>query len=144
MRTDGEIARSKESSCVLLKKGNYCQLDTYFNSMSTGKWKKYTNVENLLVDVSIKGRGVIRVCFLERVDIKQVLWESEWSGNGELKELPDVYKRQLFTQEKNQKRMLWYFGNMVLSSFALIMGTSDNAYPVSYTHLGVYKRQPAE
>lgn len=62
MRTDGEIARSKESSCVLLKKGNYCQLDTYFNSMSTGKWKKYTNVENLLVDVSIKGRGVIRVC----------------------------------------------------------------------------------
>lgn len=88
MRTDGEIARSKESSCVLLKKGNYCQLDTYFNSMSTGKWKKYTNVENLLVDVSIKGRGVIRVCFLERVDIKQVLWESEWSGNGELKELP--------------------------------------------------------
>ena len=34
----------------------------------------------------------------------------------------------LFTQEKNQKRMLWYFGNMVLSSFALIMGTSDNAY----------------
>lgn len=24
--------------------------------------------------------------------------------------------------------MLWYFGNMVLSSFALIMGTSDNAY----------------
>ena len=34
----------------------------------------------------------------------------------------------LFTQEKNQKRMLWYFGNMVLSSFALIMGSSDNAY----------------
>ena len=88
MRTDGEIARSKESSCVLLKKGNYCQLDTYFNSMSTGKWKKYTNVENLLVDVSIKGRGVIRVCFLDCANIKQVLWESEWSGNGELAELP--------------------------------------------------------
>lgn len=34
----------------------------------------------------------------------------------------------LFTQEKNQKRMLWYYGNMVLTSFALIMGTSDNAY----------------
>ena len=79
MRTDGEIARSKESSCVFLKKGNYCHLDTYFNSMSTGKWKKYTNVENLLVDVSIKGKGVIRVCFLDRMNIKQVLWESEWS-----------------------------------------------------------------
>lgn len=34
----------------------------------------------------------------------------------------------LFTQEKNQKRMLWYFGNMVLASFALIVGSSDNAY----------------
>ena len=34
----------------------------------------------------------------------------------------------LFTQEKNQKRMLWYYGNMILSAFALIMGTSDNAY----------------
>ena len=34
----------------------------------------------------------------------------------------------LFTQEKSQKRMFWYYGNMVLSSFALIMGTSDNAY----------------
>ena len=34
----------------------------------------------------------------------------------------------LFTQEKNQKRMLWYYGNIVLSAFALIMGTSDNAY----------------
>lgn len=34
----------------------------------------------------------------------------------------------LFALEKNQKRMLWYFGNMVLSSVALIIGTSDNAY----------------
>lgn len=34
----------------------------------------------------------------------------------------------LFALERNQKRMLWYYGNMVLSSFALIMGTSDNAY----------------
>lgn len=34
----------------------------------------------------------------------------------------------LFTQEKNQKRMMWYYGNMILSAFALIMGNSDNAY----------------
>ena len=34
----------------------------------------------------------------------------------------------LFTQEKNQKRMMWYYGNMILSVFALIMGNSDNAY----------------
>lgn len=34
----------------------------------------------------------------------------------------------LFIWEKNQKRTLWYYGNMVLAAFALIMGTSDNAY----------------
>lgn len=28
----------------------------------------------------------------------------------------------------NPKRLLWYYGNMALSSFALIMGSSDNAY----------------
>lgn len=39
-----------------------------------------------------------------------------------------VISMLLFAQEKNQKRLLWYYGNMVLSSFALIMGTSDNAY----------------
>lgn len=34
----------------------------------------------------------------------------------------------LFALEKNPKRALWYYGNMILASFALIMGTSDNAY----------------
>lgn len=34
----------------------------------------------------------------------------------------------LFAIEKNKKRTLWYLGNLILASFALIMGTSDNAY----------------
>lgn len=34
----------------------------------------------------------------------------------------------LFTQENKQKKMFWYYGNMVVASFALIMGVSDNAY----------------
>ena len=34
----------------------------------------------------------------------------------------------LFTQEKEQKKLLWYYINMVAASFALIMGVSDNAY----------------
>lgn len=34
----------------------------------------------------------------------------------------------LFALEKNQKKMLWYYINLVVASFALIMGTSDNAY----------------
>lgn len=34
----------------------------------------------------------------------------------------------LFSNEENPKRTYWYLGNFVLSIFALIMGTSDNAY----------------
>lgn len=34
----------------------------------------------------------------------------------------------LFATEKNWKRMLWYYVNMVVACFALIMGVSDNAY----------------
>lgn len=34
----------------------------------------------------------------------------------------------LFALEENRNRMLWYYGNMVLSTMALIMGISDNAY----------------
>lgn len=34
----------------------------------------------------------------------------------------------LFTQENNFKKLLWYYGNMIVASFALIMGCSDNAY----------------
>lgn len=34
----------------------------------------------------------------------------------------------LFALEENRNRMLWYYGNMVLSIMALIMGISDNAY----------------
>lgn len=39
-----------------------------------------------------------------------------------------VISMLLFCQEREQKRMLWYLGNLILSLFALIMGTSDNAY----------------
>lgn len=34
----------------------------------------------------------------------------------------------LFAAEKNGKRMIWYYVNLVVACFALIMGVSDNAY----------------
>lgn len=34
----------------------------------------------------------------------------------------------LFATEKCPKRMVWYYANMILSCFALVMGCSDNAY----------------
>jgi len=34
----------------------------------------------------------------------------------------------LFVFENKQKKMFWYYGNMIVASFALIMGCSDNAY----------------
>lgn len=34
----------------------------------------------------------------------------------------------LFVYENSQKRLFWYYGNVIVASFALIMGCSDNAY----------------
>lgn len=34
----------------------------------------------------------------------------------------------LFTQESSRKKLFWYYGSMVVASFALIIGCSDNAY----------------
>ena len=39
-----------------------------------------------------------------------------------------VISMLLFAHESNQKKMVWYYVNMVVASFALIMGCSDNAY----------------
>lgn len=86
--TDGEIQRSGESPLLLLNKGNFCRLNTYFNSLSAGKWKKYTVVDHVRIHVKIKGTCNVRVCALSKENRKKILWESEWTGSGESAELP--------------------------------------------------------
>ncbi len=56
---DFEVKNNK----VCLKAGNRIESDTYFNSFSIAKWKKYTQVSNVSIGFVIQGRCNIFVCY---------------------------------------------------------------------------------
>lgn len=68
-----------------MKMGAVVSFDTYFNSFSTGKWKKYTVVEKLQLALKIKGRVQVSLSY-QYLDQKQVVSETisthEISGDG--------------------------------------------------------------
>ena len=43
-------------SIIYLEKNGKVHTDTYFNSVSIGKWKKYTCIENLNFNIKYKGK----------------------------------------------------------------------------------------
>ena len=51
-------------------KNSKMSADTYFNSFSLGKWKKYTNLCSLTLVLQIKGKMKVEVSYLERQGTK--------------------------------------------------------------------------
>ena len=47
---------------VLFEKNGIFKIDTFQNSFSTGKWKKYTIVENLFLELELQGHFSIKLC----------------------------------------------------------------------------------
>ncbi len=46
---------------IILNSGNDLNFDTYFNSFSINKWRRYTNVEKVDLDIEFKGHFRLRV-----------------------------------------------------------------------------------
>lgn len=67
IRTNGSIRRSSMGTAVVLKKGEYCRFDTYFNAFSSGKWKKYSRVEEFQLELTVSGAVCARL-FNSRLD----------------------------------------------------------------------------
>ena len=44
------------NSLLKMKRKGYITTDTYFNSLSVGKWKRHTNVDNLAFSITFKGK----------------------------------------------------------------------------------------
>ncbi len=63
----------------LEKEGETIQFNTYFNSFSIEKWKKYTNLENLKIKLKISGKGkiVVKNSYLENQAIKNEILETK-------------------------------------------------------------------
>lgn len=61
-RFDMDEARlDLKEKCLYLKENGQISSDTYFNSFSYDKWKKYTRIKNIFLVLQVKGRGEIEL-----------------------------------------------------------------------------------
>ena len=66
------------NSLLKMKRKGYITTDTYFNSLSVGKWKRHTNVDNLAFSITFKGKIKItwrlrRLHFSDRILTEEYL-----------------------------------------------------------------------
>lgn len=66
-RKVGEVEYTLSQQKVLLKEKACLYFDTYFNSLSIGKWKKYTKIHHVFVNLKIKGKVKIRLIRKEKI-----------------------------------------------------------------------------
>lgn len=57
-RSSKEIGLS-EDGAYLLKKSEFYDFTTYFNSLTISKWEKYTRVQNFFLELDVKGKFVL-------------------------------------------------------------------------------------
>ena len=57
---------SQEKGCLYLDKDEWAHFDTYFNGFFPCKWKKYTKVSNLSLNLRFKGRLNVEIVYTER------------------------------------------------------------------------------
>ena len=57
-----------DNECCVLDKGEELQANTYFNSISIGKWKKYTILNNLSLSLYLKGTFLIYIHHAQRIN----------------------------------------------------------------------------
>jgi len=60
-----DILLDRVKNQVVIKAGSYISFDTYFNSFSYEKWKKYTVLENLNISIRLKGCCEIAITQIE-------------------------------------------------------------------------------
>lgn len=66
-RRSGAVEYTWADKVIRLRVNSAIYLDTYFNSLSIAKWKKYTNVENVYITLKFDGRLRVTLIRKERV-----------------------------------------------------------------------------
>ncbi len=61
LRLNSQVLLNYEQNRVELQKGGIISFDTYFNSFSAQKWKDYTNVKNLSINLHLRGTFKIKL-----------------------------------------------------------------------------------
>lgn len=76
--TDGEmyfhsnykrfLIRESGAPCILFQKGGIVTTDTYFNSLTIEKWRKYTKVNAVLLTLSLQGKFNVSLCWKQKIN----------------------------------------------------------------------------
>lgn len=74
----------RRDGCVFLKSGEKATFDTYFNSFSHIKYKKYTKVKNVVLKLEIEGRGTASVYLYKLNATPQMIASTQADGPCEL------------------------------------------------------------
>ena len=61
-----------ECICILFQKGGIVTTDTYFNSLTIGKWTKYTNVGTIKLTLFLLGKFNVSLCWKQKIDERYV------------------------------------------------------------------------
>jgi GT2 family glycosyltransferase len=61
LRQNSKVILNYEQNYAELKKGGIISFDTYFNSFSVQKWKDYTNVKNISINLNLRGTFKVKL-----------------------------------------------------------------------------------
>lgn len=58
----------EDGICILFQKGGVVTTDTYFNSLTIEKWRKYTKVSRVLLTLFLQGKFNISLCWKQKIN----------------------------------------------------------------------------
>lgn len=58
----------EEGICILFQKGGVVTTDTYFNSLSVEKWRKYTKVTKVQLRLCLQGKFNVSLCWKQKIN----------------------------------------------------------------------------
>lgn len=135
--------KSEECTYILFRRGGVITADTYFNSFSIGKWKKYTKVQSVSVKLILQGKFNVNLCWKQKVhdmymerELKSVIVDAP-EREELILEFPEESKGMLFFRIEALEKGGIFYGGSYMTSIG-----SDEIKPVK---LGIvictYKRE---
>lgn len=58
----------REGTCILFRRGGVVTTDTYFNSLSVEKWKKYTEIQDVSLTLTVQGSFLVSLCWKQKIN----------------------------------------------------------------------------
>lgn len=141
-RLNGDVSYT-ENSKMIFDKGSVAWFDTYFNSFSIGKWKKYTQLKRLFLRINFKGSFIITILskklyndvIIETAHLSKSLNSSDRTFVQ--MEIPEVLDGMIFFKLEALEENSEFYGGEYF--------TNEQDYNIQETKIGIvictYKRE---